>query len=218
MQRITGELAELAERAAKDAERLLGNARRALRRARAKAAELTAAGGKDAAAGRRRGRLHRAVDDLTELLTATRRVAAQTRQRLAGVVPDGATRRVSLHDPDARPIATGRLGRPVEFGYKGQLVDNDDGVILDHRVEHGNPPDGPQLVPAITRVTRRAGRPPETVTADRGYGDKQVEEDLHDAGIRHVVTPRTARTDPGRTGPAGPAPACHPGSPARSGG
>jgi transposase, IS5 family len=24
---------------------------------------------------------------------------------------------VSLHEPDARPIRKGRLGRPVEFGY-----------------------------------------------------------------------------------------------------
>jgi hypothetical protein len=107
VRRITGELADLAERAAADAERLLANARRALRRARAKTADL-AVGDRNAAAGRRRGRLQRAVDDLTNLLTATRTIAAQTRQRLAGITPDGATRRVSLHDPAARPIAKGR--------------------------------------------------------------------------------------------------------------
>ena len=33
------------------------------------------------------------------------RIAAQTRQRIAGTTPDGATRLVSLHDPDACPIA-----------------------------------------------------------------------------------------------------------------
>ena len=68
VRRITGELARLAERAATDAETLLANARRALRRAQAKAGALAAAGGKDAAAGRRRGRLRRAVNDLSELL------------------------------------------------------------------------------------------------------------------------------------------------------
>jgi IS5 family transposase len=31
-------------------------------------------------------------------------------------------------------------------------------------------PDGPQLVAAIERVARRAGRVPRAVTADRGYG------------------------------------------------
>jgi IS5 family transposase len=159
VRRITGELAELAERAAADAQRLLANARRALRRAQAKAADLAAAGGRDPNAGRRRGRLRRAVDDLAQLLDTTRRIAAQTRQRVAGIVPDGATRRVSLHDPDARPIAKGRLGRPVEFGYKAQVLDNADGVVLDHTVEQGNPPDAPQLAPAIERVIARPAAP-----------------------------------------------------------
>jgi hypothetical protein len=35
-------------------------------------------------------------------------------------------------------IAKGRLGKPVEFGYKAQLVDNDDGVVLDHSLQHGS--------------------------------------------------------------------------------
>ena len=94
----------------------------------------------------------------------------KTRSRLGGVMPESATRLVSLHDVDARPIRKGRLGKPVEFGYKAQIVDNVDGVVLDHNVEIGNPPDAPQLAPAIARITRRAGRrharsPPTAATA-----------------------------------------------------
>lgn len=190
----TGELADLAAKAVREAERLLTNAKASLRRARAKAAAQKAEGRHDAEAGRRRGRLARAVDDLTELLDATRQVVAQTRQRLAGQVPDGATRRVSLHDPDARPIRKGRLGKPVEFGHKAQLVEGDDGVVVDYTVEQGNPPDAPQLLPAVERVARRAGRSPRTVTADRGYGEKRVEDELHAAGVRNVVIPRKGKT------------------------
>ncbi len=62
------------------------------------------------------GRLVRAVNDLAKLLTATRQIVAQTRQRVLGHTPDGASRRVSLHDGDPRPIAKGLLGKPVEFG------------------------------------------------------------------------------------------------------
>jgi len=191
--RVTGELAGLAEQAAREAARLLANARRALRRAQAKAAALAAAGGRDPAAGRRRGRLRRAVNDLAGLLDAAQRIAAQTRQRLAGVTPDGATRRVSLHDAGARPIAKGSLGKPVQFGYKGQVTDNDDGVVLDHNVEQGNPADAPQLAPAVERVIRRTGRKPRTVTADRGYGEKAVDDALHDLGVRTVVIPRKGK-------------------------
>jgi transposase, IS5 family len=198
VRRVTGELAELAATAAADTQWLLVNAKRALRRARAEADELRKRGVHDAAAGRRRGRLARAINELTELLDATRQIVAQTRQRVVGITPDGATRRVSLHDGDARPIAKGRLGRPVEFGHKAQMVDNDDGVVLDHSVEQGNPPDAPQLAPAVARVKKRAGRTPGTVTADRGYGEAKVDQQLNDLGVTTVVIPRRGKPSQAR--------------------
>ncbi|VBA55746.1 hypothetical protein LAUMK142_05233 [Mycobacterium pseudokansasii] len=192
------ELAELAATAKDRAKRLLANAKRALRRAQAKADELRKHVIRGAAAGRRRGRLARPIDDLTHLLAATRQIVAQIRQRVAGITPDGATRRVSLHDPDARPIRKGRLGKSVEFGHKGQVVDNDDGIVLDHTVEQGNPPDAPQLAPAVKRVTKRAGRTPRTVTADRGYREAGVDKQLTDLGVTNVVIPRKGKTSQAR--------------------
>ena len=198
VRRKNAELAELAETAAREAERLLVNAKRALRKAKVDTEKHKANGQRDAMTGRRRGRLVRAVNDLTELLEATRKIVEQTRERLAGRIPDGATRQVSLHDPDARPIRKGRLGKPVEFGHKAQLVDNDDGIVLDHDVQSGNPPDAPRLKPAMERVIKRTGRKPRTVTADRGYGEAAVEDDLHQPGIRDVVIPRRGRPSKAR--------------------
>src|SRR6266513_751866 len=146
--RVTGDLADLAESAAAQAAAVLRNGRRALPRA------LT---------GRMRGRLRRALGELAVTIERTATVMAQARARLAGQMPDGATRLVSLHDPDARPIRKGRIDRPVEFGYKAQVLDNDDGIVVDYTVEYGAVPDGPQLVPAVRRVARRAGRLPAAV-------------------------------------------------------
>src|SRR6202453_3590605 len=156
----------------------------------------TRAGRCAALRGRRRGRLRRAVSDLAELLDVTRQVAAQTRQRLAGAMPDGATRRGSLHDGDARAIAEGPLGRAVAVGDKGQVTDNDDGVVLDYTVEQGNPADGPQLAPAIGRVIRRTGKKPRTVTADRSYGEQLIADDLRALGAS--TSPSRARANPAR--------------------
>lgn len=177
VRRITGELAGIATAATRDATAVIRNARRALR----------------AATGQRKARLHRAINELHTTVRDTQRVIAQTRSRLTGTMPESANRVVSLHDPDARPISKGRLGKPVEFGYKAQIVDNADGVILDHNVEQGNPPDAPQLAPAIERVKRRVGRAPRAVTADRGYGEASVENDLHNLGVRHVAIPRKGK-------------------------
>jgi transposase, IS5 family len=183
MGRMTGDLADLAETAAAQAAAVLRNGRRAVGRA------LT---------GRMRGRLRRALSELAVTIERTATVVAQARARLAGQMPDGATRLVSLHDPDARPIRKGRIDRPVEFGYKAQVLDNDDGVVLDYSVERGAAPDGPQLMPAIERVRRRAGQVPRAVTADRGYGQAAVERDLHAAGVRTVAIPRQATTSAAR--------------------
>jgi len=86
----------------------------------------------------------------------------------------------------------------VEFGYKTQVVDNADGIILDHIVEIGNPADAPQLAPAIARITERAGRVPTAVTADRGYGYAAVEADLHHLGARRVAIPRASQPSAAR--------------------
>src|SRR3981189_189701 len=67
----------------------------------------------------------------------------------------------------SQPIAKGRLGKRVEFGYKGQIVDNDDGIVLDHDVQAGNPADAKQLAPAIQRVKDRAGRAPRRQQLER---------------------------------------------------
>ena len=174
---ITREMAAIADRAVRDARRVAGNARRHLRGAQHRATGTTLA----------------LLAELERTAELVERVAAQTRVRLAGDVPDGATRIVSLHDPDARPIAKGRLGRPVEFGYKAQVVDNVDGIVVDHSVHVGNPPDAPQLAPAIARVAARFGRAPKVVAADRGYGEAAVDASLEALGVKRVVIPRKGR-------------------------
>ena len=174
IRRVTGELADLAEKAAAEAAAVLRNGRRALPKA---------------IGGRVRGRLRRALDELAVTVQRRGTIVAQTRGRLAGQMPGSATRLVSLHDPDARPIRKGRIDRPVEFGYKAQVMDNDDGVVLDYGVEYGAVPDGPQLAPAVERVTRRTGRVPGAVTADRGYGQPAVERDLLTLGVHTVAIP-----------------------------
>jgi transposase, IS5 family len=176
VRRINHELADIADRAVRQAKDVVRNASRKVRSggpASAKAAAL--------------------VKSLETTAERTTRIVDQTRSRLAGNTPEGSTRLVSLHDPDARPIVKGRLGKPVEFGFKAQLVDNQDGVILDHNVVIGNPVDGPMLEPAIEAIKRRTGRAPRAVTADRGYSDPGVEDGLGKLGVRYVVLPTKGR-------------------------
>jgi IS5 family transposase len=103
VRRLNAELAAIGRAAVRDARRVVTNAKRQLHRLG------------HGAAGRQRA----IVEDLEALADRLERVASQTRERVVeGVTPAGATRVVSLHDPDARPITKGRLGRPVEFATR----------------------------------------------------------------------------------------------------
>jgi transposase, IS5 family len=174
---ITAEMVTIAEAALADSAAVIRNARR----------KLNAAGGEAS------GQAHAALAELERTAATLAKVVAQTRIRVAGGMPEGSSRVVSYHDPDARPIAKGRIGKPVEFGYKAQVVDNADGLIVDYQVLVGNPSDAPLLAPAIARVKGRFARTPKAVTADRGYGDAPVETDLVALGVKQVVIPRRGR-------------------------
>jgi IS5 family transposase len=141
---ITAEMADIADASLAEAKKVAANARRGLRRAG------------EQASGKARAKLA----ELETLVSRLDQVVAQARSRLSGEMPEGATRLVSLHDPDARPIKKGRIGKPVEFGYLAQVLDNEDGIVVDHSEHVGNPADGPLLAPALGRVKAVASRAP----------------------------------------------------------
>ena len=77
-------------------------------------------------------------------------------------------------------------------------MDNEDGVILDHNVEVGNPPDASMLEPAVRRIKARTSRAPRALTADRGYGEAGLEESLRAVGVRYVVLPKKGKPNAAR--------------------
>jgi transposase, IS5 family len=170
--RLTGEVAQIARRSLREVQAVLRNARGGLARRPGD------------------GRLGRLVGELQETIAATQRLLAQTDQRLAGnrVIPD---RLVSLSDPDARPIRKGKPRQPTQFGYSLLLAEEERGFIADHQLQRGNPPDAPQLVPAIQRVIAVTGRPPSTVVGDRGFGTAANDQALDALGVTRVGLQRT---------------------------
>jgi transposase, IS5 family len=170
--RLTGEVAGIARQSLGEVQAVLHNARRALARRPGD------------------GRLGRLVDELDETIAATERLLAQTDQRLAGnrVIPD---RLVSLSDPDARPIRKGKPQHPTQFGYTLLLAEDERGFIADHQLQRGNPPDAPQLVPAVARVIAVTGRTPGTVVGDRGFGTAANDQALEALGVKRVGLQRT---------------------------
>jgi IS5 family transposase len=172
--RLTGELHELARRAHTDAARVLQSACRALR------------------AGGRRGEAQ--VRRLARELDRVGRLIDQTAIRLSGqrTIPD---RMISLSDPEARPIRRGKPQRPTEFGYKASMADTPEGFVVSHQVYTGNPADADTLEAAVAGA-QAIGMRVRTVLADRGYGNEVADQALARRGIADRVIPRVGRADP----------------------
>jgi IS5 family transposase len=177
--RLTGQVAQLAQRTLQQVTAVARNARRALARRPTD------------------GRLRRLVGELDRTIGHTQQLLAQTAQRLAGErsIPD---RLVSLADPDARPIRKGKPRTLTQFGYTALLAEDERGLVADHHLQRGNPPDAPQLVGAVCRVLAVTGRVPATVVADRGFGTAANDAALAELGVARVGLQRTGRPSPAR--------------------
>jgi IS5 family transposase len=184
--KLTGKTGELLERSIREARRLAQVARRKARGRGAKA-KLEAA----------------AV--LEEMADLCEKVARQIKQRVAGEpIKD---RIVSLHDPDARPIRKGKLGKPNEFGFVSQLAEVTEntrrgarGLILPASTELGNPAED-TLLPQTVAELKRLGISPREVALDGGFNvgpTSTALEDLHPetvfiAGRQQPGSKRTQR-------------------------
>ena len=122
---------------------MLRNGRRAVRRR---------------SAGRMRGRLRRALDELAVTIERTATIVAQARSRLAGQMPDSATRLVSLHDPEPGRSARAASTARSSSGTRPRSSTTTTASSWITASQAGNPPDAPQLAPAI-KPDRAARRP-----------------------------------------------------------
>lgn len=163
-------------------------ARQTVREARRLADELARSRG-------RRRPVAPLLEQLQRELEAAEQILAQTDLRLAGqrTIPD---RRVSLVDPDARPIHTGTPGgRAIRFGYKARVADTAEGFVIADVPERGGPVDGSLLDGAIAKA-KRSRMQLRSVYGDRGFGTSTGDAALAKHGIRDSVIPRQQRAGP----------------------
>lgn len=182
VRRITGEMADIAEKTLKAARGVVEHLRR-------EAQNL---------AGTVRARQQRLAAQLEKALTLGEQVIKQARQVNAGqlILPN---RLVSIFDPDARPIKRGKAYRETEFGYKVRLTESAERLITEYGVMIGNPPDKELLVPGVKEHIQRIGRVPEGTATDRGFWAPANERALKKMGVKKVSLPFKGKRSRRRT-------------------
>jgi transposase, IS5 family len=178
--KLTGETGELLERSVNEARRLAKIARAKARGRGAKAKLKTAVA-------------------LEEMADRCEKVAVQIRQRVAGKpIKD---RIVSLHDPDARPIRKGKLGKKTEFGFVTQLTEVTEhtrrgarGLILPASTTVGNPGEN-TLLPQTVDELKRLRITPKEFALDGGFHTELTNTALADLAPETVFI--AGRQQPG---------------------
>jgi IS5 family transposase len=184
--KLTAQTGELLQRSVKEARRLAAVAR-CRARGRGANAKLKAAAA------------------MEEMADRCEKVARQIRQRVAGEpITD---RIVSLHDPDARPIRKGKLGKPTEFGFVSQLAEVTEntkprarGLILPASSQLGNPAEE-TLLPGTISELKRLGIRPREIAVDGAFKPGPTNSALADlqpkqvfiAGRQEPASKRTTR-------------------------
>lgn len=101
-------------------------------------------------------------------------------------------RLVSIHDPQARPIAKGKSGKRVQFGRKLLITANGQGFITSHRIYQGNPNDMTLYQAGVEDHNRNVGQKAKEVATDRGFYSPGNEEYSTKEGIK-VAMPKIGK-------------------------
>jgi IS5 family transposase len=134
---------------------------------------------------------------LDRFLPLVERVITQAERRvLAGEKVPAAEKLVSLFEPHTRIIPRHKGGATVEFGRLVVCDEVEGGIVTRFEVLADKTAEQGQLVPALTHHLGVFGRAPHLVTGDRGLHTADNERVACQAGVRHLVIPRSGQVTP----------------------
>jgi len=131
------------------------------------------------------------------VLPLVERVIDQAERRvLAGEQVPAREKLVSLFEPHTRIIPRHKGGTPVEFGRLVVFDEVEGGIVTRFAVLVDKTAEQGQLAPALAHHQHVFGRAPNLVTGDRGLHAADNERVAGEAGVRHLVIPRSGPVTP----------------------
>jgi IS5 family transposase len=146
----------------------------------------------ETAPARTGGAARRLRERLDHFVPLVRQVISQARRRvLAGEAVPATEKLVSLFEPHTRIIPRHKGGAAVEFGRLVVFDEVDGGIVTRFAVLADKTAEQGELAPALRHHQQVFGRAPRLVAGDRGLHAATNERVAQEAGVRHVVIPRS---------------------------
>lgn len=132
------------------------------------------------------------IGQIDQYLPLIRQVIHQAQQRvLEGQPVPARAKVVSLFEPHTRIIPRHKGGATVAFGRLVVFDEVDGGIVTRFAVLEDKTAEQGQLAPALEHHQHVFGRAPRLVTGDRGVHAPANEQVAREAGVAHLVIPRS---------------------------
>lgn len=134
----------------------------------------------------------RLIGQIDQYLPLIRQVIRQAQRRvLEGKKVPASEKVVSLFEPHTRIIPRHKGGATVEFGRLVVFDEVEGGIVTRFAVLEDQTAEQGQLAPALDHHQQLFSRAPRLVTGDRGVHAPENERLAREAGVEHLVIPRS---------------------------
>jgi transposase, IS5 family len=120
-------------------------------------------------------------------------IAQATRRVLPGEAVPSEEKLLSLFEPHTQVIRRHKASQPTEFGRKLLLDEVEGGIISRYERLNAGGLEHPHLPRSLAAHRQRFARAPDVLAGDRGCYSPENEALARQAGVKHVVLPKTGR-------------------------
>jgi IS5 family transposase len=128
-----------------------------------------------------------------KVLTIGQKIIDQTKTKIKGKAVKNKI--VSFYEDHASALPKGKIHKTCEFGSKLEINMSGNGYITSHKLHKGNPADVGMLSDAINRHYEKFPEEFKECTADRGFYDSELIDNIEDVYKIDVAIPHKKRTE-----------------------
>jgi len=142
--------------------------------------------------------LHRAKEQLDEMIPRVQQVMRQTRERILRGNTQAEGKLLSIFETHTEVIRKGKANKPNEFGKLVVVQEAENQIVTHYQVCEQRPADSTLLEGCLDQHVEQFGRAPREVAADPGFFSAANESKAQDMGVKRVSIPSHDTKSPAR--------------------
>jgi IS5 family transposase len=142
--------------------------------------------------------LHKAKQQLDEMIPRVQQVLRQTRERVLRGNTQAEGKLLSVFEAHTEVIRKGKANKPNEFGKLVLIQEAENQIITHYQVCEQRPADSTLLEGCLEQHIQQFGHAPERVAADPGFFSAANESKAEALGVRQVSIPSHDTKSPAR--------------------